>query len=120
MQQDQRQHLRKVFWNGAEYVSQAISVQQEPPVKYHVHRGHTALRIMVNQKANVNYVILVITAMAQEGQTFLESVILGIFANVELASQNPTMTLLVVSAQGDTSVQLGGSQKIVAQVFMLQ
>ena len=47
---------------------------------------------------------------------FLESVILGIFANVELASQNPTMTPLVVSAQGDTSVQLEGSQKIAAQV----
>lgn len=47
---------------------------------------------------------------------FLESVILDIFADVELASQNPTMTLLVVSAQEDTSVQLEGSQKIVAQV----
>ena len=47
---------------------------------------------------------------------FLESVILGIFAYVELASQNPTMTQLVVSAQGDIFVQLESSQKSVAQV----
>ena len=41
MQQDQRQHLRKVFWNGAEYVLQALTVQQEPPVKYHAQWAHT-------------------------------------------------------------------------------
>ena len=47
---------------------------------------------------------------------FLESVILGIFAYVELASQNPTMTQLVAFAQGDIFVQLESSQKSVAQV----
>lgn len=40
MQPDQHQHLKKVFWNGVDYVLPAITVQLELRMKYLALRGH--------------------------------------------------------------------------------
>ena len=40
MQQDQRQHLKKVCWNGVDYVLRAITVHLGLRMKYLVLRGH--------------------------------------------------------------------------------
>ena len=41
MQPDQHQRLKKVFWNGVDYVLRAITVQLGLRMKYLALRGHT-------------------------------------------------------------------------------
>lgn len=73
-------------------------------------------KLGVQRKVIVQRVILDITAMAQEKQELLTSVILVISVNVELKCQSLTMTPLEGFAQEEASVKQETSQKNVVQV----
>lgn len=65
---------------------------------------------------SVNYVTLVITAMAQARLLLLVSVHLGIIVYVVLKYQNQTMTPQEASAQEGTTVKQESNQRNVDQV----
>ena len=73
-------------------------------------------KLGVHLKVTVQHVIWDITAMAQEKQELLTSVILVISVNVELKCRSLTMTPLEGSAQEEASVKQENSQKNVVQV----